>query len=127
MNVYLAAPWELQHEVRALHEALVDAGIGSIARWLDADSNTYTEEWALNCLEDVQRCDVLMLWNPLGWGRIGTGGRHTEVGLALALQKPVIVLGARTNIFHHLPGVELVAIEDPKTMVARIIEAGLVH
>lgn len=129
MNVYLAAPWELQGDVRALRDALVDAGIHSVARWLDADSNTYTEEWASNCFWDIQRCDVLMLWNPESWGRIGTGGRHVEVGLALALEKPVILLGARTNIFHHLAGVVLVPIDDDdaSTIVARIIQAGLVH
>lgn len=127
MNVYLAAPWELQADVRALHEALLEAGFGSIARWLDADSNTYTEEWANNCLEDIRRCDVLLIWNPAIWARVGTGGRHVEVGFALALEKPVIILGARTNIFHHLPGVVLVDITDPATMVDRIVAEGLLH
>lgn len=127
MRVYLASPWELQADVKQLHDALVDAGIDSIARWLDADDNTYTEAWAMRCLEDVRRCDVFMLWNPEAWGRIGTGGRHVELGYALALDKPVIVLGARTNIFHHLSYVLLVAIEEPATMVERIIAAGHLH
>lgn len=127
MKVYLAAPWELQADVKRLHEALVDAGFDSIARWLEADSNTYTEAWAWACLEDVRRCDVFMLWNPRQWERTGTGGRHVETGVAIALDKPVIILGARTNIFHVLPGVMLVEISDAATMVARIIASGHVH
>jgi hypothetical protein len=37
------------------------------------------------------------------------GGRHVEFGLAVALNKRLIVVGYRENLFHWLPQVEFVS------------------
>lgn len=45
---------------------------------------------------------MLIAFNPTGWEEQGTGGRHVELGYALALSKKVILFGQRSNIFHWL-------------------------
>jgi hypothetical protein len=110
-RVYIAAPWELQQDAKAFGAALEQAGVTVTASWLGAESEQLTDEWAWNCLRDIVTCDVLLAWNPEEWARIGTGGRHVEFGYALALFKTVIVVGARTNIFHHLQQIDHVAID----------------
>ena len=54
--------------------------------------------------EDVLAADALVCFTePPGDG--GSGGRHVELGMALALGRRVIVVGRREHIFHHLPEV----------------------
>lgn len=59
-------------------------------------------------LADVKRADVLVAMNPPGWERAGTGGRHVEFGYALAHGKHMVLVGERSNIFHHLSDVHVV-------------------
>lgn len=111
LHVYIAAPWELQADAKRLADLLAHAGVQTTASWLYAESEVLTDGWARRCLRDITTCDLLLAWNPDEWARTGTGGRHVEAGYALALAKPVIVVGARTNIFHHLRQVDHVAID----------------
>jgi hypothetical protein len=125
MKVYIAAPWEEQPRGKLLAFALERAGLVVTSRWLEASRETLTDEWATNCLHDVAGADVLVAYNPETWARTGTGGRHVELGFALALGKLVLVVGARTNIFHHLAGVECLPISDDLVpqLTARIARA----
>ena len=56
----------------------------------------------------ARRADALVALNPPGWESKGTGGRHVELGSALTLGRPVILLGPRTNTFHHHSDVQMV-------------------
>jgi hypothetical protein len=72
----------------------------------------YTDaDWrylALLDQEDVLAADTLVCFTePAEAG--GNGGRHVELGMALALGRRVIVIGRREHIFHHLPGIEVVS------------------
>ena len=124
-RAYIAAPWELQAEAKQLGEFLTHAGVTTAADWLNASTNTYTEVWAERCLRDVRHADLVIAFNPEEFERAGTGGRHVEVGYAIALAKPIIVVGARTNIFHSLRRIELVAIDGD--MVTNILRAAARH
>lgn len=111
LRVYLAAPFELQAPAAVLRGDLDKRhGIGCTSRWLDAKDRQETNGWARRCLSDVEAADVLVALNPESWGRAGTGGRHVELGYALALRKPVLVVGARTNLFHFLLDVTVVEV-----------------
>ncbi len=57
--------------------------------------------------DDVLSADALVCFSE-ATGEGGNGGRHVELGMALALGRRVIVIGRREHIFHHLPEVELV-------------------
>lgn len=55
--------------------------------------------------EDVLRADGLVLFaEPV---RDGGSGRHVEFGMALAMNKPVFVVGRYENLFQRLPEVQV--------------------
>ena len=119
IRVYIAAPFQLQDAAIALREFLEDGGIGCTSSWLEAPENI-DDHWARRDLSDVARCDVFVAMNPEDWSSRGTGGRHVEFGYALALRKPVLILGTRTNIFHHLRDVACCAVEDAAEVIREI-------
>ncbi len=102
MTVYIAAPYPLIKQARALMMQLHEAGINCTSSWLIEDSMEDTEEAALLDLADIDRCDVFVAMNPESYRNAGTGGRHVEYGYALKSGKPIVVIGSRTNVFHRL-------------------------
>ncbi len=106
MKVYIAAPYPLRSEARDLGLTLRNLGHHVTSRWLlkDDDSSDATAQMDL---DDVDRADVLLLWQPGEWANKGTGGRHVEFGYALAIGKPVVVFGSKTNVFHYLDRVRV--------------------
>lgn len=98
---YLAAPFAVRAAARVLAEQLEGRGFICTSRWLTAD-DALSEKWALRDLADIQRSDLCVVLNPDAWTQAGTGGRHVELGYALGLRKPIVLVGPRTNIFHYL-------------------------
>jgi hypothetical protein len=109
LQVYLAGRSEDVDAVRTLRERLAAVGIGCTAGWL-VKFDESERIGALRCLVDIARADALVLVNLSQVHRSGTGGRHVETGIALTLGKPVIVLGDRENVFHHLGAVRCVPV-----------------
>lgn len=83
------------------------SGIEVTSRWLKAPDEL-CDEHARKDLDDVESADALVAFNPAGWENIGTGGRHVELGYALRGDKPIVLVGVRSNIFHHLNDVTVV-------------------
>lgn len=108
LKVYIAAPFPLKSEAAALMNFLVAAGHAVTSTWLRVDDMPDTDAAARLDLADVHSADVLVALNPPGWEVKGSGGRHVELGAALTLGKPVILLGPRTNVFHHHSDVQMV-------------------
>jgi hypothetical protein len=85
------------------------------SRWLsvaarDSHPVLTEDEWrelAVIDQEDVLAADTLVCFAETP-GEGGNGGRHVELGMALALGKQVIVVGRREHIFHRLPEVTVV-------------------
>lgn len=102
LSVYIAAPFQLRNRAQLLRSGALSLGLISTARWLDVDAEDWNDEWARKDLDDLDRAKVLLLLNPEEWATEGTGGRHVELGYAIARKKAIVLLGARTNIFHHL-------------------------
>lgn len=114
-SVYFAARSSRREELNRYRAELEALGIEVTSRWLAAQPqdvrSTYSDgEWralALTDQEDVLAADVLVCFTePDGDG--GNGGRHVELGMALALGRHVIVVGRREHIFHRLPEVTVV-------------------
>ena len=103
MKVYIAAPWQLREDAKALGDRLTTAGIEITARWLTEPDGQSDLDGAVMDLEDIDRSDALILLNPAEWAAKGTGGRHFECGYAHARgQRSLGILGVRSNVFHHL-------------------------
>ena len=99
---YVAAPFELRDQARLLRDAVQATGRVCTASWIDEPAGQDDAQGALIDLRDIDDADVLILLNPEGWERRGTGGRHVETGYALASIGRVAIVGVRSNIFHHL-------------------------
>lgn len=101
LKVYIAAPFPLKAAAIELMKFVEAGGHAVTSTWLRVNDMPDSDEAARLDLADVRRADVLVALNPPGWETKGSGGRHVELGSALTLGRPVILLGPRTNTFHH--------------------------
>jgi hypothetical protein len=110
-RIYIAARYGRRAQANALRVVLERIGHVVTARWVTGDHQGAEDaRAALEDIQDLDAADTLVALSETGEvpGQ-ARGGRHVEFGYALAQGKRVIVLGPRENVFHHLPGVEVVA------------------
>lgn len=100
MKIYIAAPYPYLEEADAVAQHLRSKGHIITSRWLKTVSDLDNAGARMD-LEDIDAADVFLALNPPGWANIGTGGRHVELGYALAKGKKIILAGERTNVFHY--------------------------
>lgn len=114
MKIYVASKFEEGPFVKKVMESLESAGHTITHDWTGESSagkeGDELKQYLLKCatwdLEGVMSCDLLLLLNhPHG------KGMFTEMGIALALRKPVIIVKPEVanNIFFHLPECRSVA------------------
>lgn len=101
MKVYIAAPYPWRDNAIEQMKKVEAAGFEVTSTWLRA-LDTENDVHARLDLADVARADVLLAINPPEFLTSGTGGRHVELGYALALNKRIVLVGSASNIFHHL-------------------------
>jgi hypothetical protein len=110
MDIYLSARFDRRAEIANYAPILLRHGFGIASSWL-WDPQEPTWDGAVRAaaevdLNELDHADVLIAFteapNPIGGN---TGGRHVELGYALAKGKRIIVVGPRENVFHHLPGI----------------------
>jgi hypothetical protein len=123
MDIYIAAPYPIRDRAVALMQRLEAEGFGVTSTWLREDDEL-ADKYAQLDLDDIGRSDALVLMNPDEWKNAGTGGRHVEMGFALGLNRHVVVVGERSNIFHYLDEVVICAEADLVTTLLAI-DAGL--
>lgn len=111
-RIYLAAPWVYRVEAREAKQALVNAGLSVVSGWTEREegNGTYDQDAAFLQhhakldADEVQAADTLVILNLTK-----SEGKASEMGMALAQGKRVVLVGPRTgNIFYHLPEVEQV-------------------
>lgn len=113
MKFYLAT--RKVENARPVRDALVAAGHLCVSSWVDepgyalgstsAIARHSDEELRAIASRDeaeIRDTDVLVVVAEPD-GAFVPGGKHVETGMALALGKPVHVLGARENLFHWHP------------------------
>lgn len=117
MQIYLAARFDRRDQLRGYRDELNDMGIAVSSRWLDnhgmgeRDDATngvviYTPADLARCaiedLDDIEAADVFVTFTETPDVGYTSGGRHVELGFALALNIPVLIVGPRENVFHDL-------------------------
>lgn len=101
---------------RTVRSALEGLGFACGASWLDEQDygqgsatlgeKSVAQRAAIALLDEreVRAADFLVLVSEPD-GSYVPGGKHVETGMALALRKPVHVVGRRENVFHYHPRV----------------------
>lgn len=130
-KVYLAARSEDREEALRLRRALIGVSIGCTARWLDVprlnQPGTLTEESAELCTRDIISADVFVTLSSRRTFRDTTGGKHVELGMALMLRKPILLLGERENVFHYYGQVQVLPELTNAAQLARCITLAHEH
>lgn len=130
MKIFLSARYSRRDEMRVMRERLGIDGHHVVSRWLDTqwerrdDSGSsaapadYRAHHAAVDLADVLVCDCLIAFTEEP--RTPTrGGRHVELGAALATGKRIFVVGHREHIFCHHPRVEFYKTVEPVFVLLR--------
>jgi hypothetical protein len=128
-TIYLAARYSRREELCSYREQLRLAGYLVTARWLNGShqlddkgksigetgeslvedeqgSSILRQKFANDDWEDVTNAGIVINFTEPPRSKANRGGRHVEFGIALAMNKRVIVVGYKENIFHWLPQVE---------------------
>lgn len=133
-NIYLAARYSRRLELCGYRAELEMLGHNVTSRWLNGDhqisdagtpigesgealvegddgSNSelaarLREHFAQEDIADIERSDVFIAFTEPPRSTASRGGRHVELGFALALNMPVYVVGHRENVFCWLPEVK---------------------
>ena len=116
-RVYIAARYDRFPEMRNVQTRLRNAGISCHCTWLNGqhaweptankdEVPAEAVEFAHEDLRDLHAADTLIAFTDRPEKPKSRGGRHVEFGIALAMQKRIIVVGPRENIFYCLPQVE---------------------
>lgn len=114
MKIYLASRYGRRKEMADYAELLTIMGYEITSRWLIGHPYEWTKEsdplwqgFALADFEDVDKADVVISFPTPRGGHPRGAGHHSEFGYGYAKGKMMIIIGERSNIFHHLPGVEV--------------------
>ena len=110
VTFYLAASYPRKQEAIELAGRLVDEGFVCTATWLTMSTEGYDETFpgpgiAKRDIQDIRQAEIFI---GLIGDTLSHGGRDTELGVAIALNKPIFLLGNRQQVFHVLPCVTLV-------------------
>ena len=119
MKIFLCGRYSRKHQFRELRTRLHTMGHIVTSRWLDTDWEKkddsgssaapaeYRKRHAVEDLEDVGACDCLIAFTeePRSNTR---GGRHVELGYALACNKIIYLVGPLEHIFCSHPRVMVV-------------------
>lgn len=122
MRVYLASRYSRRQEMNIYADQLREYGYIIDVRWLVDNhqapddtleinetvdtSNNIAAVFAQDDVEDLMASDIVISFSEEPRSTHSRGGRHVEFGMALALNKQIIVVGPRENIFHTLPGIK---------------------
>ena len=127
-TAYVAARFGRMAEARKTAAVLEQAGIKVTASWLrgSADESSYPQdhyqEAAAADLRDIDGARFFVFLSEESQSRHGRGGRHVELGWALASGKTCIGIGPRENIFPFLPQVRFA--RDAAYAAAMLLEEG---
>lgn len=107
LSVYLCARYGRRDEIIRYADTLERMGHTITSRWLNGpeeDEATLTHhhrsQLALMAYVDIKTSNALIAFTEQPDSPYGRGGRHVELGIALASNVPnIIVIGPRENIF----------------------------
>src|SRR5262245_7193089 len=111
MRVYIAGAYSRREALQDYATLLRELGHIITAHWLDGVhaekdhqiGGPFSSEiaiWAMEDCADISQADLVLCFTD---GTRSRGGRHVELGMAIALQKEAWIIGPREHVFHYLP------------------------
>jgi len=104
MKIYIAASYPRYNEAQELGKKLEELEFEVVSYWHQGKekiADYQSGQRAIRDLSAVQQCDLFI---ELIGDEKSKGGRHCELGLAIAWNKKIILIGEKDNcIFTHLP------------------------
>jgi len=106
---YLAGRYGRRDELKGYAHQLQSRGYGVTSRWLSCAHDALDDKtkdlslqaiWAKEDVEDIDQADVLLAFTESPESGYSRGGRHIEVGYAIAKAIPIVVVGPIENIFY---------------------------
>jgi hypothetical protein len=111
-RVYLSSRWGRREELLEYRKRLLGYEFRVTSRWLDASeslegqlvySGNDARRIATSDLEDILMSDIIIGFSEQENSQFARGGRHVEIGYALAHpEKVVAIVGDQENVFHSL-------------------------
>lgn len=119
IRFYLAARYSRREELNVYRDQLAQCGYLVTSRWLDGGheiekdtqglsaqaADAERERFAVEDWDDLIASNVVVNFTEAPRSTNGRGGRHVELGGAMAAGKICVVIGPRENVFHHHPRV----------------------
>ena len=115
MKLYFAGPYGDRLRIKKAAEEMDTLGFEITSRWVyredKQDSIPDFRRYAAEDWRDIENAHALVVFTHGEDGRqplepySTTGGHHVEMGIALAANKRIILVGPPANIFHLLPEV----------------------
>ncbi len=119
LNIYLAARYSRNAEMRLYRDEIINIGHKVISRWIDQHGGNllesfvaeklnsdpaYCSKFANIDIQDMQNADIIISFTSKDGG--GKGGRHFEFGWSIGMKKLNVIVGPREHIFHTLPEIQ---------------------
>lgn len=110
MKIYLVARYGRRLEMVKYREQLRLMGHEVTSRWVNGEHEALDKiaipqqmrEFAIDDVIDLHTSDLVIAFTEQPNSEFSRGGRHVEFGMALALNKEVIVVGPVENVFYSL-------------------------
>jgi hypothetical protein len=109
MKYYLAARYSRAEEMRGYAAQLEALGHVVTSRWIHGHGDRPDMHLAWEDLADLVGAEMLIFFSDEPDAKTrGRGGRHVEFGIAVGRAMPILIVGRRENVFHHLPAMHQV-------------------
>lgn len=109
MRIYLAGAWERRSLLRGIAGGLAKVGHEVVSSWLTENEQehasqyaAHASEWSERDFSDIDSAQLFVTLTEEADSPYRRGGRHVELGYALARGKTVAVIGPRETTFHYL-------------------------
>lgn len=102
MRIYLTARFGRRDEMRQHRETLKAIGHEVTSRWLDEADCVPPRQAAMVDVDDLIQSECVIVFTETSEAGYTTGGRHVELGFAIATTLPILMVGPRENVFCHL-------------------------
>ena len=100
-KIYLASSVEDKSIVKKIDEQIKEYNIEVIFKWWEfyPNSELDKENHINHSIKAIKECDLFVLYNSFNSKK--TSGKYIELGIAIALNKPILCIGHITSIFKY--------------------------